>query len=104
MSARSHSIFASKSARDDHFLGVVAEILERLRTESEKRSYPMLASLLEIARGQAADDLQTRAHLRPFQPNEVGIGEHAIDEDESLLRMAAKLATRGRLPRHRVTG
>jgi hypothetical protein len=75
---------------DDHFLGKVVDILERLRSESERRGHPLLASLLEITRGEAEDDLKTyeetlRLESEPRMPKQ-------MEDDEGVLRMAEKLA------------
>ena len=46
---------------DLDFLQVVSQALERLRRASEERGHAMLASMIELARTEAEDDLRTRA-------------------------------------------
>ena len=46
---------------DEDFLRVVLQSLERLRQASEDRGHGMLASMIELARTEAEDDLRTRA-------------------------------------------
>ena len=43
------------SAVDEEFLTKVAEILERLKAQSEMRGHPLLASLLAITKDEAYD-------------------------------------------------
>ena len=49
---------------DGEFLGRVANILARLESEAAKRNYPLLASLVGIARAEAEDDLRTSAEVK----------------------------------------
>ncbi len=46
---------------DEDFLPWALQALERLRDASEDRGHPLLASMLELARVEAEDDLKTRA-------------------------------------------
>ena len=46
---------------DRKFLRNAVDVLEQLRAESEVRGHLMLASLLEIAKGEAEDGLRTQA-------------------------------------------
>jgi hypothetical protein len=71
------------SVVDEKFLRTTAAILERLRAQSANRGHPLLASLLEIAKGEAEDDLRTRA-LRPED----------TDTDDGVASMAQKFAFR----------
>jgi hypothetical protein len=48
---------------DKHFPSKVVEVLERLRSESEKRGHPFLASLLDITMSEA-EELACRAHTQ----------------------------------------
>jgi hypothetical protein len=73
------------SAVDEDFLEKVAEILERLRAQSEMRGHPLLASLLAIAKGEAEDDLRTRQA-------ELGAGGLLAEADDSVIRMAQRFA------------
>ena len=43
---------------DDHFLPEIAQILERLQSLCEWRGQSFLASLLDIARGEAEDAMK----------------------------------------------
>ena len=70
---------------DEEFLTTVADILERLRTQSEMRGHPLLASLLAITKDEAEDDLRTRA-------SELQNGGLLGDADESVIRMAQKFS------------
>ncbi len=45
---------------DEDFLRVVLQSLEKLRQASEDRGHGMLASMIELARTEAEDDLRTR--------------------------------------------
>jgi hypothetical protein len=46
---------------DEDFLRVILQSLGKLRQASEDRGYGMLASMIELARTEAEDDLRTRA-------------------------------------------
>ena len=81
------------SVADEIFLTKVVELLERLRSESERRGHPLLASLLEIAREEASDDLKTHVETLLFSPGPPK--PPRLDEDEGLRKMAEKLAWRG---------
>jgi hypothetical protein len=52
----------------DRFLEVVSQVLERLRLESERRGHRLIASLIDIAKTAAEDDLRT--HGPPPSPEE----------------------------------
>lgn len=73
------------SAVDEEFLTKVADILERLRAQSEMRGHPLLASLLAITKEEAVDDLRTRA-------GEFEKGGFLGVADESVIRMAQKFS------------
>ena len=73
------------SAVDEEFLEKVAEILERLRAQSEMRGHPLLASLLAIAKGEAEDDLKTRIA-------ELQYGGLLSEADDGVIRMAQRFA------------
>lgn len=73
------------SVVDEEFLTKVAEILERLRMQSEARGHPLLSALLAIAKDEAEDDLRTRAC---DAENSVSLGE----TDEGVVLMAQRLA------------
>ena len=84
--ARSALSFADfPSVVDEEFLTTVADILERLRSQSEMRGHPLLASLLAITKDEAVDDLRTRA-------NEFEQGGLLSEADEGVIRMAQRLA------------
>jgi hypothetical protein len=72
---------------EEAFLKDTVDTLERLREESEMRGHGMLASLLAIAKGEAEDDLKTRAKTRHLQMR-------AQEQDDGAARMARKLACR----------
>ncbi len=46
---------------DEHFLRCVLQALERLRDASQNRGHPMLASMIDLAKAEAEDDLRTHA-------------------------------------------
>ena len=73
------------SVVDEDFLTKVSDILERLRAQSEMRGHPLLASLLDITRQEAEDDLRTR--VGEFQN-----GGFLGAADESVIRMAQKFS------------
>ena len=73
------------SVVDEEFLTKVSDILERLRAQSEMRGHPLLASLLDITRQEAEDDLRTR--VGEFQN-----GGFLGVADESVIRMARKFS------------
>jgi hypothetical protein len=73
------------SVVDEEFLTAVADILERLRAQSEMRGHPLLASLLAIAKDEADDDLRTRV-------KELRNGGLLSAADDSVIRMAQRLA------------
>ena len=80
---------------DDHFLPEIAQILERLQSLCEWRGQPFLASLLDIARGEAEDAMKTcsgssRAQRKRARPHKVT----AQGDDEGVVRMAEMLACR----------
>ena len=70
---------------DEEFLTKVADILERLRAQSEMRGHPLLASLLAITKDEAEDDLRTRA-------SELQNGGLLNDADDGVIKMAQRLA------------
>jgi hypothetical protein len=70
---------------DEDFLTKVADILERLRAQSEMRGHPLLASLLAITKDEAEDDLRTRI-------KEMQKGGLLSDADDGVVRMAQRLA------------
>ena len=74
---------------DRKFLKTVADTLEALRAESEQRGHAMLASLLDITKGEAEDGLHTQAKDLEVRPR----GEN---DDDGAALMAEKLACRGR--------
>jgi hypothetical protein len=51
----------SMTQSEEDFLRVVLLSLEKLRQASEDRGHGMLASMIELARSEAEDDLRTRA-------------------------------------------
>jgi hypothetical protein len=89
MSARleASSVVYLPSVVDEKFLKNVADVLERLRSESELRGHPFLASLLAITKGEAEDDLRTRSAVPRRPPS-------SQDEDDGIAEMAQKLAWR----------
>lgn len=91
MSASSNALsFADiPSVVDEEFLTKVADILERLRTQSEMRGHPLLASLLAITKDEAVDDLRTRV-------SELENGGVLNDADEGVIRMAQRFSCRPR--------
>lgn len=70
---------------DEEFLAKVAEILERLRAQSEMRGHPLLASLLAISKDEAEDDLRTR--VREFHN-----GGLLSEADDGVIRMAQRFS------------
>jgi hypothetical protein len=70
---------------DEEFLTKVADILERLRAQSEMRGHPLLASLLAITKDEAEDDLRTRVR-------ELHNGGLLNDADDGVVKMAQRLA------------
>lgn len=73
------------SAVDGEFLTKVADVLERLRRQSELRGHPLLASLLAITRQEAEDDLRTRV-------GEFRNGGFLGPADEGVIRMAQRFS------------
>jgi hypothetical protein len=73
------------SAVEEDFLTKVAEILERLKAQSEMRGHPLLASLIAIAKGEAEDDLRTRNGAFRY-------GGQLGEADDSVLKMAQRFA------------
>ena len=73
------------SVVDEEFLTKIVDILERLRTQSDMRGHPLLASLLAIAKDEAEDDLRTR--VSEFQN-----GGLLNDADESVIKMAQRFS------------
>ena len=53
---------------DDEFLRVVIEAIERIRQKSLERGHTMVASLLDMAKSAAEDELRTSAKLARPQP------------------------------------
>jgi hypothetical protein len=84
------------AAGREKFLAEIADILDRLRTEAQWRGHPLLASLIEIARGEAEDELKSRSEMQRTPADPVRVREHGIEEDDGVLRMAEKLAKRQR--------
>ena len=74
---------------DEKFLSSTVDILERLRAESELRGHNLLASLLAITKGEAEDDLKTRARTLRL------LARDQDHRDDGVARMAQKLACRG---------
>lgn len=70
---------------DEDFLTKVAEILERLRAQSEMRGHPLLASLLAITKDEAEDDLRTRS-------SEFDNGGLLSDADDGVIKMARRFS------------
>jgi hypothetical protein len=70
---------------DEEFLSTVADILERLRAQSERRGHPLLASLLAITKDEAVDDLRTRA-------GELDSGGLLNDADDGVIKMARRFS------------
>ena len=79
---------------EEPFLTKAMEVLERLRSESEKRGHALLASLLEIARGEAEDGLKTRTEVLRVAPAPVHILDEGVEDEEGVVRMAEKFAWR----------
>jgi hypothetical protein len=73
------------SVVDKEFLTTVADILERLRTQSEMRGHPLLASLLAITKDEAVDDLRTRV-------SEFDNGGLLSDVDDGVIKMAQRFS------------
>jgi hypothetical protein len=72
---------------DRKFLRNAIDLLDQLRSESEMRGHVMLASLLDIARGEAEDGLNTQAKALQIHPP-------AKNDDDGAALMAEKLACR----------
>jgi hypothetical protein len=79
------SFAEAPSVVDEEFLTSVADILERLRTQSEMRGHPLLASLLAITKDEAVDDLRTRA-------SEFDNGGLLNDADDGVIKMAQRFS------------
>jgi hypothetical protein len=79
------SFVDAPSLVDEEFLTKVADILERLRAQSEMRGHPLLASLLAITKDEAEDDLRTRI-------KELQNGGLLNDADDGVIKMAQRLA------------
>jgi hypothetical protein len=73
------------SVVDEEFLTTIADILERLRAQSEMRGHPLLASLLAITKDEAVDDLRTRV-------SEFENGGLLNEADEGVIRMAQRFS------------
>jgi hypothetical protein len=86
MSAELPTVVYLPPISDHTFLRNTAEVLERLRSESESRGHAMLASLLAITKGEAEDGLSTRAKA-------VEISAKYQDDDGAAM-MAQRLACR----------
>jgi hypothetical protein len=71
---------------DEGFLKNAVETLDRLHEESAMRGHSMLASLLSIAKGEAEDDLRTKAKLQHLTTR---IAER---DDDGAAELAQKLA------------
>ena len=86
--AKSSKVVYLPPVADEHFLKNTVEMLDRLREESEMRGRHMLASLLEIAKSEAEDDLKTYA-------NRLRMLARVYDGDDGAAMMAQKPACRG---------
>jgi len=98
MSARSKASFGAvvdlRSVADENFLTKVVDMLGQLRSESELRGHLLLASLLEIPKGEAEDGLKTCAENLRISPERDRVRDEGWEEEEGLLRMAEKLSCR----------
>jgi hypothetical protein len=83
--SRALSFAEVPSAVDREFLTTVADILDRLRAQSEMRGHPLLASLLAITKDEAVDDLRTRV-------SEFDNGGLLNDADDGVIRMAQRFS------------
>jgi hypothetical protein len=94
MSANSNRLTVSHlpSFVDDDFLTKVADILNRLKVQSELGGHPLLASVLEIAKDEAEDDLRTR--VGEFEKR--GLLSEVDEVDRSVVLMAQRFAFRKR--------
>ena len=70
--------------RDDDFLRVAIQAIDRIREKSIERGHLMLASLLDMAKTEAEDELRTNA--KPAQRISQPAGTHMDDELEAELR------------------
>jgi hypothetical protein len=70
---------------DESFLKDTVETLERLHEESAMRGHNMLASLLSIAKGEAEDDLRTKAKLHHLTTR-------IAERDDGAAQLAQKFA------------
>jgi len=95
MSARENASARQAGSRpyvdSDAFLKLVAEVLDRLRSESEERGHPLLASLLEISKCEAEDDLKTQLQSSSRRLKHSPSNDSETEEEEGARRMAAKL-------------
>jgi hypothetical protein len=82
------------SAADQRFLKRTIEKLERLRAASDSRGHPFLSSLLDIARREASDELKTQRKVAKLKSSLSVMKAASFSEDESLRRIAEKLAHR----------
>ena len=78
------------SVAEERFLRKVMTSLEELRRESNARGHMFLASLLEITRGAAEDDLNTRTagFLDLLDPD--------AEEDDGVVQIAEKWSARAK--------
>jgi hypothetical protein len=90
MSASLPTVVYLPPVSDQAFLRNAAELLERLRSESELRGHPLLASLLAITKGEAEDGLRTQAKLVTVRSKKA----HKAQEDDGAAMMAQRLACR----------
>jgi hypothetical protein len=86
MSAQLPTVVYLPPVSDQTFLKNTADVLERLRTESELRGHAMLASLLAITKGEVDDGLSTRANVTAFTEKH--------EQDDGAAMMAQRLACR----------
>ena len=70
--------------RDDDFLRIAIQAIDRIREKSIERGHLMLASLLDMARAEAEDELRTNA--KPVQRVSKPEGTHMDDELDAELR------------------
>jgi hypothetical protein len=87
MSAQLPTVVYLPPVSDETFLRNATDLLGRLQAESGMRGLSLLASLIEIARGEAEDGLRTSRHVAAIEAK-------VTDEDDGAAEMAQRLAHR----------
>ena len=91
MSAQLPTVVYLPPVSDETFLRNAVDILGRLHAESTARNLSLLASLIDIAKGEAEDGLGTHRRLAVFGAN---ARVKAKDEDDGAAEMAQRFSYR----------